>query len=55
MLNVNPELPEAVEEMLPLVAPGAEGLVVAPVTDMVIPAQGLGGGLVPPLPPLLHA
>lgn len=55
MLNVNPELPEAVTEILPFVAPGAVGFAGVPLTEIVTPLHGLGGGLVPPLPPLLHA
>lgn len=55
MLKVNPELPEADAVILPLPAPGVEGLVVVPVTEIITPAHGLGGGLVPPPPPLLQA
>ena len=44
-----PDPPEADATILPLVAPGADGLVTVPDTAMVTPAQGLGGGLTPPL------
>jgi hypothetical protein len=41
-LNVNPELPDAVALILPLLNPAAVGFMVVPVTVMVTPAQGLG-------------
>ena len=59
MLKVKPELPEAVAAMLPLVAPGAVGFVIVPLTVIVIPAQGLGAVKLkeaePVHPPLLFA
>lgn len=55
MLKVNPELPDAVTEILPSVPPTVVGLLVVPLTEIVTPLHGFGGGLVPPLPPLLHA
>lgn len=55
MLKVNPELPDAVTEILPLVPPTVVGLLEVPLTEIVTPLHGLGGGLVPPLPPLLQA
>ena len=53
MLNVKPLPPDAVAVMLPLLAPGAEGLTTVPETVTVTPAHGSVGGFVPP--PLLHA
>jgi hypothetical protein len=55
MLKVNPELPDAVTEILPLVPPTVVGLLVVPLTEIVTPLHGFGGGFVPPLPPLLQA
>jgi hypothetical protein len=53
ILKVKFVLPLAVAAILPLVAPGPVASVMVPVTAIVTPAQGLGGGGVLP-PPLLH-